>query len=114
MQDGAVIGPELAHVGSIEMDRNVWVWSKLICHTTNGIYTIEALAVDPAGVKLACLGFSLSFEAYLFVLDATTGLQLNGYLKIQTPDYKLESSYGMLMQADGSIFAALEKVDSQA
>ena len=103
-----------AHIGRIQLQTNVWAWSKLITDSTNGIQSISALAVDLEGLKIAAFGVKPDFvdTVYLFVLDAATGAQVSGLLKLEFTNaakvFSVSNSNGMLMQPNGKVFMALK------
>ena len=65
----------MAHVGRIQLDSNVWAWSKLMTDKPdNLIQMVTGLAVDPQGSKVAAVAKeSNRLKRFIFVLDARTG-----------------------------------------
>ena len=73
--------------------------------------TITALSVDPAGIKLACHGYSNTDEnstkGYLFVLDTTTGTIVSGLMEMTHDAAFAVKSAGFLLRDDGPLFLAV-------
>lgn len=55
---GFALFKNFAHVGCIELERNTWSWSNLVTDPDNEMTTINALAIEPSGARLAALGES--------------------------------------------------------
>ena len=66
----------------------MWAWQKQFAETADQrIRVVTALAVDPAGAKLACYGSDNTGEyGYLFVLDTSNGAIVSGLMELQHRD----------------------------
>ena len=63
----------------------MWAWQKQFAETVDQrISSVSALAVDPAGAKLACYGHpNTGLYGYLFVLDTRKGAIVSGLMEMQ-------------------------------
>ena len=63
----------------------MWAWQKQFSETVDQrIDSVTALAVDPAGVRLACYsGANTGPYGYLFLLDTSNGAIVAGLMEMQ-------------------------------
>ena len=111
---------QFAHIGSIELGVNAWLWSVVYEKpngANDGLYSVQALAVDPQGLNLAVYaGAPLSVntlvqeQVYIFLLDVATGAQNSILLQMTYTDkYHTASSSSMLLQDDGRLLFVLNQ-----
>lgn len=76
---------EWAQVGRISLEKSNWLWTKTMTDSVNSLKTITALAVNPAGTKLAVHGESggLDLNSFFFVLSADSGAPVSKLMKVQ-------------------------------
>ena len=89
----------------------MWAWHKKFAEESEQkLKHVTALAVDPAGLKVACHGYSAaehsnSMVGYIFVLDTSTGSVDSGLMKMtHAPQDFVARSAGFLLNNDGRVF----------
>ena len=73
-----------AHVGRIQYDTNMWVWSKIFANQSAQLELVTALAINPSNTKVVAHVSELAATGYVllfFILDAATGAQVSNVLK---------------------------------
>ena len=99
-----------AHVGRIDLQKRTWTWHKQFAEKTEQkLKYVTALAVDPAGLKVACHGYSGaelngSQIGYVFVLDAGTGTVVSSLMKMTHKKAFVANSAGFMLNNDGRVY----------
>ena len=78
---------------------------------------MTALAVDPAGLKVACHGTRESYSnqvGYIFVLDAETGATVSGMMKMTHTRSVDVRSAGFILNNDGNVYLTKSSLTSDS
>lgn len=108
-----------AHVGRIKLSSRTWHWHKQLAKSDmEDLNIVTAIAVDPAGTKVACYGYSSadlladSTDGYIFVLDASTGMLVSGLMKMSHQQVFMARGPGFMLKNDGTVLMTTSAMDA--